>query len=404
MLSAEKKFIIKCLRDYCSHRKTEKPEEKLDFAEVLKLTNDQSVTALVYRQCESWMNYGFMNNSFRNAVMQEGYFAVNRTSILKEFTGYMEDRKIPFICMKGSIFRDYYDIPEIRSMGDIDIVVRQEDKEAVDEIFLNDMKFEKFVDNHAVWSYYVTPIEFEVHNHMFYEHLTSDFDYIKFFDQIFEHKKHGKVFGIESDYLYIPDENWHFLYLMTHTAKHIVNKGSGFRAYVDMVMMCRKCNLDWEWLEKQLDEMKLLQFTKTCFALCEKWFDVTMPLSHDKLDRKFFESITEKTFHDGTFGLANEENEGAHSAKEITRDNKGYWFPAIKLTIYNLFPPYRDMVLVPWYSFLKGRPWLLPFAWVYKWIYCLFHKPAHSWKKLTEPLIKKKTIEKRENYIKDWGL
>lgn len=404
MLSAEKQFLLQCLKDYCSGVKTKKPQNDIDFGEVLKLANDHSVAALVYSQCEEWMTYGFMDNGFRNAVLQEGYYAENRKCVFRELVKHMEERKIPFICMKGSVFRDYYDIPEIRSMGDIDIIVRQEDKEKADDVFVNEMKFTKFVDNHSVWTYYLSSIEFEVHNHMFYEDLISDFNYIEYYDHIFEHIKHAKVFDTESEYLYVPDENIHFLYLMAHTAKHIINNGAGFRAYLDMVMISRKCRLDWDWIQNELEKMKLLQFTQTCFALCEKWFGVTMPLSHPELDESFFNEITEKTFHDGVFGLENEENEGAHSAKEITRDRKGYWFTAIKLILKILFPPYRDMILAPWYGWLKGKPWLLPLGWVYKWFYCATHKFGYSLKRLAEPFRIRKKIEKRETYIKDWGL
>ena len=404
MLSAEKQFILNCLSDYCNHRKTTEPAEQLNYGEVLKLAEEQSMAALIYYQCADWMNYGFLDNAFRKAVIQEGYFAVNRTYLFKELVTYMENKKIPFICMKGSVFKNLYDIPEIRSMGDIDIIVRQEDKEKVNDIFVDDMKFTKFVDNHSVWTYYLNNIEYEVHNHMFYEDLTNDFDYIGFFDHIFEHCKHGTVFDTESNYLYVPEDNWHFLYLMTHTAKHIINNGSGFRAYIDMVMMAQKCNIDWDWVAEELKKMQLLNFTETCFALCEKWFNVKMPLKHKELDDAFFNEITEKTFNDGVFGLENKENEGAHSAKEITRDRKGYWFTAIRLTLKILFPPYNDMILAPWYSWLKGKPWLLPIAWVYKWFYCATHKLGYSLKRLAEPFKIREKIEKRENYIKDWGL
>ena len=307
--------------------------------------------------------------------------------------------------MKGSVFRDYYPIPAVRSMGDVDIIIKPEDKETVDDIFVNQMGFTRFVDNHSVWTYYLKDFQFEVHNHMFYEELTSDFDYIDYFDHIFEHIHHDKVFDIESEYLYVPDENYHFLYLMTHTAKHIINNGSGFRAYLDMVMFTRNNEkLDWEWISEELKKMNLLQFAETCFALCERWFDVKMPLPHKELDESFFEEITEKTFNDGVFGLDNKENEGAHTAKEIKRENRGYWLTSIRLMTHLLFPPYEDMILAPWYSFLKGKRWLLPFAWIYRWIYCIIHKFRFALSRLTEPFRIKEKIEKREDYINTWGL
>ena len=129
-----------------------------------------------------------------------------------------------------------------------------------------------------------------------------------------------------------------------------------------------------------------------------------MPLEYVMLDENFYEEVTVKMFHDGIFGLENQQNDGAHAAKEIKRSRNQYWFGAIKYTIRQLFPSYRDMQLAPWYSFLDGRPWLLPVAWVYRWFYTATHKFEHSKNLLIEPYKKRKMIEKREKLINSWGL
>ena len=129
-----------------------------------------------------------------------------------------------------------------------------------------------------------------------------------------------------------------------------------------------------------------------------------MPLDDLPLDEKFFREVTEKTFRDGTFGLHNEQNEAAHSAKEIRRAEEPYWKTTLALTVKKLFPPYRDMQLIPWYSFVDGRPWLLPVAWVYRWFYTAIHKFRKSRDLLTEPFLKREVIERREAYIRRWGL
>src|SRR5699024_5774281 len=109
-------------------------------------------------------------------------------------------------------------------------------------------------------------------------------------------------------------------------------------------------------------------------------------------------------FNDGLFGLENEQNEAAHFAKEIKRSRTPYWLTAVRLTVYRLFPPYRDMQLIPWYRFVDGRRWLLPAAWIYRWFYTATHKFKWSKKLLAEPYSKRKIIEKREKMISGWGL
>lgn len=129
-----------------------------------------------------------------------------------------------------------------------------------------------------------------------------------------------------------------------------------------------------------------------------------MPISSALLEKRFYETVTEKIFRDGVFGLDNKQNEAAQSAKEMMRSKRSYWRTAANLTVRKLFPSYRDMQLIPWYSFVDGRPWLLPAAWVYRWFYTAVHKFGKSKDLLLEPYVKRTVIEEREQLIHDWGL
>ena len=190
---------------------------------------------------------------------------------------------------------------------------------------------------------------------------------------------------------------------MVHTAKHIINKGYGFRAFIDMVMYTEKNELDWDYLEKELKNIQLLSFTQVCFAFCERWFGVTMPLSVP-LDEKFYQEISAKVIRDGLFGLENEDNIGAAEAKVYKQGKGSYFVSMLDHIRRRLFPPYEEMQLIPWYKFVDGRPWLLPAAWVYRWGYCLVKKKDESMDKLLRPYKAKDKIEERIGYINHWGL
>ena len=403
MISYSQHLLLKYLQDH--FRGITPPEcQNTPIMDELFLTaSAQSLDGIIFYQCRNALSQD-IRRKYAKRYLSHVIFSFSRKETLEQLTQLAEEENIPLVFMKGSVFRNYYPVPALRSMGDIDIIIRKEDKDKMNHLLMNQMGFNRFIDNHSVWTYFKGKFYIEVHTHMFYENLANDVDYIEYFDHLFEHIKHGKVFDLESDSIYIPEENYHFLYLMTHTAKHIINSGSGFRAYMDMVLMTQKCDIDWEWIKQELIKLKLLDFTETCFALCERWFDVKMPLEHKELDPSFFEEITEKTFHDGVFGLGNKANEGAHSAKEIKRKDKGYWLTAMHLSLQMLFPSYQDMILPEWYSFLRGRPWLLPVGWIYRWGYCIAHKSKASLNRLTEPFRIKKKIKKREDYISTWGL
>lgn len=404
-MTNEQTFFLKCLSDFCKGEKTDPPSEEMEIKLLFQMAEKHSLAGVIYVQCKSWIKDTEVMNGLSKDFMGDVFFSVNRQEMLRELTEKLLQKNISFVCMKGGVIRDSWPIPELRTMGDIDLIIQKKDRSKVDSIMLSELKFSKMVDNHSVWTYYFGPLEIEIHDHMFYEHLANDYDYRSYFDKIWENTCHGNVFGVEAENLYIPTPEFHFLYLITHTAKHFINNGVGLRAFMDMVFLTRDTNeMNWEWLESELEKIKLLGFTKVCFLLCEKWFNVQMPLSGYTMSDEFFEGITDKVFRDGVFGLDNPQNEAAHSAKELKRSKHSYVFGAISLTIKKLFPSYQNMQLIPWYSWVDGRPWLLPAAWFYRWGYCLVHKCRHSISLLSEPFSKKDIIDKRNKNLKNVGL
>ena len=404
MISSSQQFLLQCLSDFL-HARTGvvASQTEINWDEVFQMAVTHSIEGIIFRQCQNTIPVEIKKKYLRQ-YLGHAVLSFNREKIIKELTNRFEVCRIPTIYMKGSVFRDYYPIPPLRSMGDIDLIIQPSDREKTDHILQKEMGFQRFIENHAVWTYWKDSIFIEVHDHMFYENLANRIDYRAYFDNIWEHCHNAQVFGIESSNQYVPDEEFHFLYLMTHTAKHIINNGSGFRAFLDMVFMTKQCDLDWDWLKTELERLELLDFTKTCFALCERWFDVEMPFGNKSLDESFFQEITEKTFRDGVFGLENRQNAGAHTAKEIKRGEGSYISGALTLTIKKLFPSYRDMQLIPWYSWVDKKPWLMPAAWVYRWIYCIKNKRRAGMDLLMEPFSLRDTVEKREALIRSWGL
>lgn len=403
-MTAEQQFFIQLLSDHIHCRPSYPENNDLDWNKILYYAEDQALPGMIYIQTRDFFREHPGAAPDAAEKLHKGFYSdiylyANRKAELKEIAGRC--REVPMALMKGSVVQESYPVPALRSMGDIDIIIYTEDREKTDAVMQAE-GYSRMIDNHAVWTYDKEHIEFEIHDHMFYEYLANDIDYRSYFDQVWEHVH--LLNGTEN--IYIPDRNFHFLFLITHLAKHITNKGMGFRAFLDLVFMTQNKGerMDWQWIQSELQKLKLLQFTKTCFAFCQRWFDVNMPIETTGLDERFYKEVSAKMFSDGIFGLENEENIAAHSAKEIKRSKDPYWISALKLTFHRLFPPYRDMQLVPWYQFVDGRPWLLPAAWVYRWFYTAAHKFRQSRDLLTEPYKKRKAIEKRENMIRDWGL
>ncbi len=399
------KDLLQILSDFLLGKPAVKPEAEPDWAALFDLAAHHGVAGILFHQCKSVMPEVSVRKHMTWYVGNVVY-SILREENTKELARRFEEKGIPAVYIKGAAYRDYYPLPSLRSMGDIDIVIWPEDRKKTDEILKKEMGFDCFVDNHAVWTYWKDRLYIEVHDHMFYENLANQVDYRAYFDHVWEHCRNASVFNTESANIYIPDEDFHFLYLMAHTAKHVINNGSGFRAYLDMVLMVKECRdrLNWDHITGELENLRLLTFTKTCFSCCEKWFGVEMPFRREDLSDSLFAEITDKTFRDGAFGLENAENKPAAAAKDIRRSSSPYFLAAVKRGFSKLFPPYRDMQLVPWYSWIDGKPWLLPTAWIYRFAYCGAKKLKHSIRLISEPFSKKKEVQERQDLMKEWGL
>ena len=422
-MTAEQSYFITLLRDHVHQRPSAMPEAPVDWDTIARYAAEQDLSGIIYYQTREFAQDRTGSSRGREPApsgsfpekaarkLKEGFFSnaylsVNYDYEFEKIAKLFDYKKIEYLPFKGAVLRNYYPHPELRTMGDRDILIRHEDREKSDRIMLS-LGYKRYVDNHVVWTYYKEMLMFEIHDVMFYEDLPNQIDYQGYFSRIWDSARRSS--DERRDFERIPDPDMHFLYLTAHTAKHITNKGMGFRPFIDMAFFAGNdrdgdSSPDWDRIKAELNKLQLYEFSKTCFSLCEYWFDIEMPFHLERPDRRFMEEATGKIFRDGLFGLDNSENSASASAKKIRRSKNSYGLAAAGIMISKLFPSYRDMQLVPWYSWVDGKPWLLPAAWIYRWFYCLTRKRAASQEILLEPFKKKATIENRDRYLERWGL
>lgn len=397
-MTAEQTLFLRILADHVHGKMSELDVSSIDEKQFYELIRAQSLLGIFYVQCrgvlpaDSWLRKE-LYAGFEDDV----FFAVNRRAALEELSVVFKDAGIDFVPFKGIRVSEYYPVPVLRTMGDVDLVIRTANRQRSDEL-MKSLGYVSMVDNHAVWTYQKDVVMYEIHDHMMYDPLANDFDYRAYFDRVWDYtmQRNGQI---------CLKPEFHFLYLLAHTAKHIINKGYGIRGFLDLVFFVRgEPDMDWIWIAEELQKLRLLNFAKTCFALCQRWFGVELPLASGELSEEFFRTVTAKIFRDGLWGHDNQENEVGAAARTVRRTEESYWLTACRMTLKKLFPPYRDMQLIPWYGFVDGRPWLLPAAWIYRFWYCLRHKRRHSGELLARPFVKTGEIHAREKMIDSWGL
>lgn len=137
-------------------------------------------------------------------------------------------------------------------------------------------------------------------------------------------------------------------------------------------------------------------------ALIGKWFDIPAPTTNltKEITDGFCEAAAAAVFKNGVFGFDNAEN---HDNVVINANLSGK--SGVTVALRRLFPSYKTLCTVPHYSFLKGKPWLLPIAWLYRIARTVVQgKTKNRMKFLADSFVDREKINKRNEELKQWGL
>ena len=391
-MTKEKSFLIRILSDFILEKSTQVPEG-LDWESLIELSRRQQVEGIVYYQCKGSIPTQYRFECMK-AYMLAVHFYENRVHFLEQFAQKAKEQGIDHFVVKGTAAAAFYPVPAQRTMGDTDIVIRTKDRDRVGRIMeqLGCKLYSDFEDRE--WIYQKDKMLFEVHDHLLYSETVTEKKHARFFNDFWKYYRDGAL-----------DESFHFLFLIVHLRKHFMNSGVGFRQFMDIAVSIKNnAQLDWQYISDSLEELQLLDFAKVCFAFCERWFGVPSPMEGVVIEDAFFEQSTAKIFADGIFGFDNETNL-KNEAVNRARKSKNRILSMLLSLLRRFFPSYSSMILSGNYPFLKGRAYLLPFAWLYRFYRGIRYRYVDDGKQLAQnAFVSSEQLKERVEMLEKWGL
>lgn len=262
--------------------------------------------------------------------------------------------QIPHISFKGMVVKDCYPVPELRTFGDVDVILRREDREKSHKLMLDSGYRCEVMDGGVVYAY--------KKDNEFYEfHTTLNSERTKLSEYMSDYWSRTKL---KNEFTYEFEKNFHLCYLISHIEKHVYCSSAGVRLYLDIALYLKKylSDLDLEKVRGILRECELEKFFDTVLYLCHRWFG-TEALFKEELTDEQFEKFSVFTLRGGTFGNS-QKTKGADSEirRHMTSEGK---ISKTKIIFRHIFPGYREVRRV--YPFFEGKPYLLPFGWVVHW-------------------------------------
>lgn len=388
-MNVVKETLFSILTDYIHQSKSDR--SLIDENKIAELSRTQGIGGIIYKQTR----IPELSSDYFNCIYQH----LNRIEFISEIKKLFSENEIPFFIVKGPVIAEYYPDSFLRTMGDVDIIVHSNDMDKAASILeLAGYHFDKHeFQREFEWHFSKKSFNFELHHALLYKERVNKDEYVKYFDKCWD--------WVESNKL---NPSFHFLYIILHMRKHFLNGGIGVRFFIDLAILSKSNDIDWSYVKRELLKLKLLSFTTICFGLCQSWFGINNPFEATPLTNEFICNAKNMVITNGIFG--NIGNPNVIKTTNLLRkynDEGEYKNVKIRKSVYvlhTLFPPYKDIICNNTYKFIKGRPFLLPIAWVYRMLYALVTRPKESFNELINPYKYSQEINIREELYRKWNL
>ena len=357
-MELEYEYLLELLGCYLTSRTPEKRSET-NWQQLMQLADIHSVTGILgymnmkYQLCPDPV----LSQTMRQMTMVTLSQFTQRGVWVEQFCKMLQDAEIEHILLKGVIVRNYYPVPELRTFGDVDLVIHPDDRERSHQLML-DAGFQSKVDWGPVYSYYRGLEIYEIHTDIMEVEVSGKADYQGYFSGMWQYTMPRSGYTLE----FKPE--YHFLYMLTHIAKHVSDTGAGVRMYLDIgaFILHFGDQVNWAWVEEELKGLKLWDFARVVFTAAECWFGVICPLKYEKISHDVMEEFLVFTLEAGTFGHFQRERVMSKLKKTGNDSSSSRW----KLLFARMFPSAKTIEAR--YTYLQKMPWLLPVAWVHRLI------------------------------------
>lgn len=348
-MTETKLYFLELLSSYINQRQPKLLPDDVNPEEIINLAKIHNVNGILYVVCGKNQAYFSADNmsKLKKAFLRTVALSIKQDNALKPLIHLLTENKIPHLLTKGALIKRLYPDKDLRTMSDIDILVKNKDAEKAINI-LTDNGYNVIGSHLKEVSFEKNGVHIEIHTSLMDENPETGFDYIKYYSNVFDRAVQMK------DYTYKLNVNDHFIYLLVHIAKHFYNEGCGIRMIMDIAVYCNKLNseINWQYVLKELEKIKLKRLAFNIFYLCKKYFDTQFEFDIPPMSDELYESITDYIMSGGTYGFYRE-NAGNKSVRK---------YRGIKMLKY-VFPNVSEMrELCFWF---RNKPSiLLPIAWI----------------------------------------
>lgn len=327
----------------------------LSVGSFLQLVKNHRISTMFYYGLQ---NCGALTDEIKarlyDAVLAETMISEQQLLMFGEITNAFDKNSIDYMPLKGCLLKSLYPKPEIRRMGDIDILVRKNGQYRETTRVMKELGFEMKGESDHELSWERAGMLVELHSRII---PSYNKDFYVFIGDGWElaRLKRGTEYEMSPENM--------FVYLFTHFTKHYRDSGIGIIHMCDLYLYMKSTKLDYGYIEAELKKAKLYDFYRNVRATLDVWFE-------EKEPTELTDHITSVIFNSGVYGTR--ESVVLSAAIKAKRKEDKSLFGKLKKTVKTIFPPYSGMKNR--HLVLFKLPFLLPVFWAVRWFDLCFRR------------------------------
>ena len=294
---------------------------------------------------------------------------MNTAAFLKLLPVLMRAGVTPLV-VKGIVCRELYPNPDSRFSGDEDLLIPESQFAVCHEIMLaNGMELlnpEQDLNEFEIsYGKKGSTLHIEVHKQLFLPASDAYGEFNRFFENAHGHAVTHNVQDVQVPSLNHTD---HLFYLICHSFKHFLHSGFGIRQVCDICLYANAfgAEIDWHRILTQCEEIHADHFAAALFRIGEKYLTFQPDLACYPERWKTLEvdeaAMLEDLLASGVFGGSSmsRKHSSTMTLYAVSARKKGK--KGVNIVLETVFPSAKD--LQGRYLYLKEKPYLLPFAWM----------------------------------------
>ncbi len=328
------------------------------LAVLLKISKKHDISPII---ASALIDNGIVtkDNEYYEALKKEQFTAIYRTRGLKyeteRISALLENKKIPYVLLKGSVIRRYYPQDWLRTSCDIDILVPEAQvNDAVDAVIAEGYTIGPR-DYHDIALYSESGVLLEMH----YSLLENTDNLDNVLKDVWQH-----TVSTDTQLVKLTDAFLIF-HVIAHMSYHFISGGCGLRSLIDLWIINNKMNISVESSKELLERAGIYKYALEMSALAAYIFG-------EAEETEITETLLLYIMSGGTYGVLDQKL--AMTKSKQTQSS---------YVIKRLFPPLKMMAEN--HSVLKKAPILLPFFWIARLVASVFKgktkRVAHEFKK-----------------------